>query len=282
MKVYLQEEKSPTLLRLYLRDKDAAYREKVLGELLKRALPLPEVLYIGDYDNIRFAITTFIEGRTLRDLLLSNLPYDIESLMIQVGKVLGKISQFTFPKSGDFGNNLNVKPPYFSEKLLIKHVEKCLQKIEINPHLSMETCAKIRFYFESFASLLPKKNETHLVHGDFDPANILVKQVNESWIITGILDWEFAFSGSSLWDVSNMLRYAHKMSSEFESAFLKGLQEENVSLPPHWREATYLLTLSSLIDLLSRTDPATSPLQYQDIKQLIELYLRYLDAYTLK
>jgi Ser/Thr protein kinase RdoA (MazF antagonist) len=70
------------------------------------------------------------------------------------------------------------------------------------------------------------------VHGDFDPANILVDKVNDAWSVTGILEWEFAFSGSYLWDVANMLRYAHKMPLEFQNSFIDALEKKWCQIAP--------------------------------------------------
>lgn len=63
------------ILRIYLRDKDAAYRECHIASLMKYNIPIPEVLFIGDQSegdmSYRFAVTQFIEGIPLRDLLLN-------------------------------------------------------------------------------------------------------------------------------------------------------------------------------------------------------------------
>jgi aminoglycoside/choline kinase family phosphotransferase len=80
-----------------------------------------------------------------------------------------------------------------------------------------------------------ESDEKHLVHGDFDPTNILLDKINGSWVVAGILGWEFAFSGSCLWDVANMLRYAHKMPPEFQNSLLDALQRNGIKLPPDWR-----------------------------------------------
>ncbi len=49
-----------------------------------------------------------------------------------------------------------------------------------------------------FWGLFPNKNEKHLVHADFDPANILIAKEGSDWNVSGVLDWEFSFSGSIL------------------------------------------------------------------------------------
>ncbi|CAL7963402.1 hypothetical protein MIDIC_50063 [Alphaproteobacteria bacterium] len=76
------------ILRVYLRDKDAAYREQKLGALLKRTVPAPLTYYIGEVDSYHFAITEFMPGITLRDLLLGDLPHDIGSVMHEIGTIL--------------------------------------------------------------------------------------------------------------------------------------------------------------------------------------------------
>jgi aminoglycoside phosphotransferase (APT) family kinase protein len=116
----------------------------------------------------------------------------------------------------------------------------------------------------------------HLVHGDFDPANVLVEEFHGTWKISSILDWEFAFSGSSLWDVANMLRYAHLMPSTFQDAFITGLTNGGTALPDHWQKTSYLLNLLSLLDLLKREDAIHQPRKCADIRELINYMLQAL------
>ena len=46
-KIQLENEKHPLILRLYLRDKDAAAREQKLAALIKETVPAPLTHYIG-------------------------------------------------------------------------------------------------------------------------------------------------------------------------------------------------------------------------------------------
>jgi GNAT superfamily N-acetyltransferase len=137
--------------------------------------------------------------------------------------------------------------------------------------------SEIQKAIEQHAYLFSTEDEKHLVHGDFDPANILVDKINGSWVVTAILDWEFAFSGSCLWDVANMLRYAHKMPPEFQNSFIEALQKNGIKLPAHWRTTTHLLNLSSLLDLLKRSDPQRHPNRCKDIRELRDYILGELN-----
>ena len=91
-----------------------------------------------------------------------------------------------------------------------------------------------------------------------------------------MLDWEFAFSGYVLWDVGNMLRYAHKMPHEFQDAFLSGLASGGVTLPKHWRITIQILNLLSLLDCLKRSNHKDRPNQCADIRELIDHILSTL------
>ena len=62
IKINLEDDEQPFIVRIYLRDKDASYREKRLGALLKQTVPIPLTYHIGDYKGYHFAITEFIPG----------------------------------------------------------------------------------------------------------------------------------------------------------------------------------------------------------------------------
>lgn len=256
------------ILRVYLRDKDAAYREQKLGLLLKPAVPVPQVYFIGDQDDYRFAITEFLPGIPLRDLLLGDEPCDLSTIMHETGMMLAKIQGYHFSTAGFFDKYLHIEQAT-SQDGCIKFAHECLKNPTVLNCLRDETIVKVGSYFEKYKTLFPDQQEANLVHADYDPANILVNWVDGSWKITGILDWEFAFSGSTLWDVANMLRYAHHMPATYEESFLQGLQKI-VMLPSNWRITAHLLNIISLLDCLGRCQPDKRPNQCMDICGLID------------
>lgn len=266
----------PLILRVYLRDKDAAYREQKLSALVKDCIPVPEVYFVGDEDVYRFAIAEYKQGTTLRELLLSGKIENIQHIMVEVGSVLAKIQTYRFFQSGFFDNNLHISDS-IKQKFYMAFVEKCLKHPTTISKISKENIKKIYIHLGKFHFLFPDANQNHLVHADFDPANILVKHIQGEWKISAILDWEFAFSGSTLCDVANMLRYAHHMPPEYEKAFLHGLQNGGVQLPESWRISVFLLNLLSLLDCLRMCPPDQRPNQCADICELISLIIQQLD-----
>jgi GrpB-like predicted nucleotidyltransferase (UPF0157 family)/Ser/Thr protein kinase RdoA (MazF antagonist) len=275
IKIQLENEKHPLILRVYLRDKDAADREQKLAVLIKETVPIPLTHYIGELEGHHFAITEFMPGISLRDLLLGDVPHDRSAVMSEVGMILSKITAYEFSEAGFFDKELEVVEHESCD--IIKFAQDCLNDKTVLSVLSPEMIDEIKKVVEQYAYLFPTDGEKHLVHGDFDPANILVDKINGSWVVTGILDWEFAFSGSCLWDVANMIRYAHKMSPKFQNSFIDALESNGIKLPTDWRTTTHLLNLSSLLDLLKRSDPKDHPHRCADIRELIDHILSELN-----
>lgn len=272
-KIQFENELESYILRVYLRDKEAVYKEKSLYKLLKDTVPVPQIYFVGEVENYQFAIVEFINGITLRDLLLGNETYDLDATMYDVGKILAKIARIEFPKAGFFDKDLNIISEHVQDDYL-NFVQKCLENQIVLEQLNPDTIAKINFCLRKYE--FPSVSEKHLVHADFDPANILVDKIDGNWKIAAILDWEFAFSGSTLCDVANMLRYKHHMPAEFEESFLKGLKVGGVTLPETWEATTHMLNLLSLLDCFVRSDPKNRPNQLKDIKSLIEHIVRLL------
>jgi aminoglycoside phosphotransferase (APT) family kinase protein len=91
-----------------------------------------------------------------------------------------------------------------------------------------------------------------LVHSDYNPKNLLAVHRGGQWSITAVLDWEFAYSGSPLADIGNMLRPRPGVPAEFAAGFSTGYREAGGELPDGWREISEALDLYALADFLTR------------------------------
>jgi len=272
IKINMLDEPQSLILRIYVRDKTAAYREQKLAALIKPSVPLPTVYFVGDYEDYRYAITEYMPGMSLRDLLLNHPNASIQDIMHQAGQILASIQKYHFPSAGFFDADLKAS----HRQGYVTFARECLTHPTVLEHIGQKSIGKITGVLETYGSLFPDENQTHLVHGDYGPENILVDKMGGQWKITAILDWEFAHSGSTLWDVANMLRYAHHMPPFFEDSFLQGLKQGGVTLPENWRTRIYLLNLLSLLDCLIRCSPKECPHQCADICELISFYLGQL------
>jgi aminoglycoside phosphotransferase (APT) family kinase protein/GNAT superfamily N-acetyltransferase len=276
IKINLVTESNPFILRIYVRDKGAVYREQKLSQLLKKGVPLPNVYFIGDYERHRYAITEYIPGISLRDFLLNHPHESMQNIMIEAGQILSTIQSHEFPIAGFFDADLKVNQPT-SRQDYLTFAKECLIHPTVMAQIGKEKIAKIEGLLNRYGLLFPGEDQTHLVHGDYDPANILIDKIDGQWKITGVLDWEFAHSGSTLCDVANMLRYAHHMPPIFKESFLQGLLQGGVTLPENWRISVHLLNLLSLLQILMRCPAKERPNQCADICELMSHIISSLE-----
>ncbi len=257
------------LLRLYLRDPTSVYREQAIAERIHQYIPVPRIEKISHFENIQYAICELKPGITLRDLWLNHTPADTTDIMYQVGQTLADFANFRFPAAGFFDETLSVKMTSSADDCL-HFAQDCLKHPVVSTTLTKPLIRTIQQCLTENNQLLQIADDNQLVHGDFGPENILVHPVNQRWQISAILDWEFAFSGSMLWDIANLQRYAHHVPKHFETQFVRGLLGSGITLPNDWKKTTQLLNIISLLDCLKCTDPAASPQQCLDIQALLE------------
>lgn len=260
--------KEPIILRIYLRNPTSAYIEQRVSSILRENLPVPEFYHVSQKSGYTFALVEHLPGITLRDWLLNKKNSNINAIMFEVGKMLSMLTTIKFSRGGFFNDKLDIVEEITPDGL----VAFCLSSLDdsnIKSVLSEKEINNIFDLFNRYSGFLEPIVDANLVHGDFDPANILVQEQNGNIKITGILDWEFCFSGSTLCDVANMLRYVHHMQPEYQDYFLKGLLSDGYTLPEGWRVTVGLLNLASLLDCLKRADIKSSPNQINDIKSLI-------------
>ncbi len=124
----LTDETQSLILRIYVRDKAAAYREQKLAALIKSSVPLPEVYFVGDFESHHFAITEYMPGLSLRDLLLNHPNDHIESIMLQAGQILASIQKYQFPISGFFDGDLKVSEPLSKQSYIALRPENWTSK----------------------------------------------------------------------------------------------------------------------------------------------------------
>jgi aminoglycoside phosphotransferase (APT) family kinase protein len=89
-----------------------------------------------------------------------------------------------------------------------------------------------------------------LLHSDFNPKNILVRDS----AVVAVLDWEFAFAGTPLFDIGNMLRFSDGYPPAYVDGFVAGFRAGGGHLPARWREITEALDLFALADFLARPE----------------------------
>src|SRR5699024_3894093 len=193
---------------------------------------------------------------------------------------LSEMRKIKFKESGFFNEDVEVSDPlkitpdtYLSlmkEFLIDGHVSRWLGKETTN---ELWDLTRRNNYFLKDIDEVPA-----LVHSDYNGLNILVSEYKRNSKVTGIIDWEFAFSGPVYFDIGNMLRYENiPYFSEFENAFIEGLKSGGIILHHDWKKISKLVDLIALGSLLNHSYVGEN--RVKDIKQLVTQTIKNWDDY---
>lgn len=241
LKLRLDRVPEPIVLRLYRHDPALCRKEQDLQRLVSGSVPVPEVLYAEP----PFALLRFVEGASFRDLA----PEDIPRAAASAGEVLAAIGRFTFEASGWLGPGPAVGAPLLEgPDPEPRFIDQCLAspnaRKRVPPELARRTSAFVWKSASEFDAL--NRARPRLVHGDFNPPNLLVR----GHTIAAVIDWEFAVAGSPIADIGNFLRFQPAAEPYFSDAYLGA----GGTLPPDWRRMARLADLVALCEFLSRDE----------------------------
>lgn len=267
----------PVVLRIYTRDPAACRRDAALFRLVRDRVPVPELLF-ADASGTRYerpyAVLSWIEGIPLIGGL-HEAPYAVGRA---VGEALAAIGAHTFPQAGFFTPDLAVsRPPHGAAVPFLDHIEHCLATgaaAQLGEPLATEVRAFVR---QHAASLPPEPRPAALVHGDYKAGNLLLRHADDCWLVAGVLDWEFAFAGPPVFDLSILLRYADDLPPDFERGVVAGFTGAGGVLPPEWKRTVRLLDFVNLCDFL-RT-PGGGAALVDEVTGLIAQTMRDWGAY---
>lgn len=259
---------SPVLLRIYLRDSLSLGKESNILKMLDHDIPIPK-MFVSDSTKstipYSFSINQFVEGELMRDVVLRGTEKDIKECAYSAGEELSKLKNYEFDSAGFLTEYLEVNP-FPNEGNLSEELKTMLSLDNAKTYIDENLQKKLN----NIISRHPVNiNSCNLVHGDYDPANIIVKKTDRKYKVAGILDWEFAFSGDSLFDVSNFIRYSHLLPTCYEESFISGLESNGISIPSTWEKDAKLIDLLSLLSLLNENSRSERPIMINDILSLI-------------
>lgn len=260
-KVTLDSLREPVVLRLFTRDPAACQTELDIYQLAGARVPMPAILYAnptGEPHGRPYLVARWSDGTKLDALLAHGGAAAIASVAHAVGTTLAGLAAFPFARAGFFGPGLTIAQPLApSTESVPAYVDEALFTGAASARLGPElTRALQRLLRENAALLAAADTQTVLVHGDYKAQNLLVRQAGAGadWHVAAVLDWEFAFAGSPLFDAAICLRYADTLPPAFVSAFAAGYRDAGGILPPDWRRSIRLLDLVNLCGFLAAPD----------------------------
>ncbi|TMU87532.1 aminoglycoside phosphotransferase family protein [Bacillus sp. BHET2] len=263
--------KDQFVLRIFDKNNESIKIEKEILTLLKDRVPVPQVLY-SDFSctvfNKPFVLMNWKTGIQLSEVLQKNSTLQ-SGAATTVGSTLACIHKIRFPHSGFFNDKLEVKENVrISSDLFLQLIRGCIHDGYGKRHLGPDLSDKILSFTNENGHLMDYLGDQNsLVHSDFNPLNILVNEKVDSLTISAILDWEYAFSGSPLTDIGNMLRYEGITTKGLLEPFIVSYIKSGGSLPEKWLRKSKLLDLLALCDLANSRECGV--VRIMDIKRLV-------------
>jgi len=216
-----------------------------------------------------YALFEWIGGERL-DLAVRRLDEaDVKSLAFKAGAVWAAVHAVHFDRFGFFDAALNVQGPIDLGSMgMCRYFHDMLSQGLSRERLGKD-CARalLAFAGRESAILDTWQGAPCLVHGDCGGTNILVTRRGTDWTITGIIDWEFAFSGTPFFDLGNLLRAPLGDLPGFADGLAEGYRAAGGVLPDHWRRLAAMTDLLAWVE--SATRPDVSPEFIQSAQQMI-------------
>jgi len=179
--------------------------DSALLRLMRGVVPVPEVLEVrrphGDLPGL--LVTGFLPGER-GDLLLARLdPAGRATVGTALGRILDRLAHVPTLRGGEFTDGeLHIEPFAGAADGLPGWVAAhrgALSRWDPAELAGLDRLA------DKAQGLLDAVDRTCVVHSDLNPKNVLIDP--RTLEVTGLLDWEFAHSGSPYTDVGNLLRF---------------------------------------------------------------------------
>lgn len=226
--------------------------EAALAGLLDGVVPVAPVVAADPEGTV--LLLGYVPGTPVDVLLTTLSEDDAHAVGVVAGRALAAIGTIGFDRPGFF-TDASLRPETMSGDLA-GFVGDCLRRTDPGWQLTESEMDGLRALAVAWTPLVPQ--DARLVHADFNPKNLLAERTEDGWRVT-VLDWEFAFSGSPLTDLGNVLRFG-------ETPFTNGVVDAAGPLPGGWREAARALDLFSVAEFLTR--PPRPPIA-RDIRGLV-------------
>jgi len=191
-------------------------RKKLLREfatlnLLKDKIPVPKVLDFFDdgFDGNGALLLSYIDGESILGEVNKDIAY-------QMGELLGNLHKVNSDYFGDIESTNIVLTGNDWWKIVFNWFQDWIPLCE--KALSKDILYECIDFFREMYEGLPKPDGPCVVHRDYRPGNILVKNS----IIVGLVDFETSRYGSADIDFTKIKLYVWDKNTETKEEFLKG------------------------------------------------------------
>ena len=256
------------VLRICAGDSAACEKELVIWRAAAPILPVPEIVWAdvrGGEDIGPYLIYRFAEGLTFQELKAKGNLLDLAGAAYAMGRVLARVQQV--PLSSASG--MPGRSP--------EDTGECLQSALLLERVGGRQRDRLHEFLAPWWQRIQELNAARtLVHGDFNNRNTILRRENDSWVVSGILDWEAAFAGSPLWDAARFLCYENRSRPHREPHFSRGFCDGGGSVPEDWHDLRRVINTLTAANGLS--SPGLAPDFIPELRDLVGAFLDHRDA----
>ncbi len=278
--VWMEGRTPPLVVRIYQGNVSAAAKEAALLRELQGRVPVPTLHYFAVDNPVTghpYAVMERVEGERLDALLGSGHPPDV--LGDAVGAALAQIHAVTFEKYGFLGPHLELPSAIdLDQDGMLAYIRTALIEGPGGARLGERLVADLVAFVRRWGYLLSRWPGPCLVHGDFNPSNVLLRQSDRLppggrvprarvWGVAAILDWEFALSAAPAFDFAHLLRPPLADHPALADAAARRYAAAGRSIPSEWRQIARMTDLFAWIDMASR--PSADPAVIDDARRAI-------------
>jgi aminoglycoside phosphotransferase (APT) family kinase protein len=216
-------------------------------------------------------VLSWVEGERLSDLLVTGDAETIGASAFAAGRVLASIHTVRFAHGGFLGSDLAVRVP-FGKGGWEAGITGWAIEGQGRRWLGEERATRLaKLVHDQRDEVASDPSPPTLLHADYNGKNLLMRQDGQGWAVAAVLDWEFAFAGSPLFDLGIFLRADADLAPSYADEFGRGYQANGGTLPPNWRRISKLLDLINLCQFLDTT--VERPLLFAEVLRRIDATL---------
>jgi aminoglycoside phosphotransferase (APT) family kinase protein len=246
-------------------------------------IPVPKVLWRASEHlpgELGAFAMTYIDGDLLANLEDGLSTATCRDICEQLALAAARIHALRFTQCGLLGPGPKVAEPFASYASgTVGFMQSCLDNANLQRRLGAERCRRLHHSL-THRSDLHEPSVTHqLCHSDFNQKNFLIRRnANGRHQLAAVLDWEFAFSGSSVIDIGNLLRFEHESPAVESSWFADAYRAAGGHLGKAWREQAFFADLLAQCAFL--INPEELPNTFRTAIGVIDRTLAVLDPHA--
>ncbi|WP_196138951.1 phosphotransferase family protein [Aliikangiella sp. G2MR2-5] len=177
--------------------------EIVANDLLKGKLSvtIPELIHYGELDNWLYLIMRRLDGISLAQVWAKLGIANKRSIIEHLGQLMKEIHQLAVDKNGMHGNAKQIAPNWKDYYQQLKN--DCVPRHQ-RKNVAPDLVEQIDSYFkasktddDSILDDLAEEAPPIFIHMDLHPWNLMVKEIDGEYKVTGILDFGDAVIGKS-------------------------------------------------------------------------------------